>query len=180
MKCAIINHHPNFIKKLVKFLKKYNPTIIDYKKLNTDNLDKFDFIVLSGGSISLKEESLKKEKEFLRKTKKPIIGICWGTQMLSFIEGINLLRLSKKRRGLRNFKIGNKKGKMYYNHISRIEKCPKNYEILVKNHGIIDMIKHKTKPIIGFQCYPECSGKFGKEIFDLWIKKLLKGEHKNS
>ena len=100
--------------------------------------------------------------------------------MLAFIEGIKILRLSRKRVGLRNFRIDDKKGKMFYDHKSHIEKCPKNYEILVKNHGIIDMIKHKTKPIIGFQCHPECSGKFGREIFDLWVNKLIKESNKNS
>ncbi len=175
MKCAIINHHKGFVKKLNKFLQKYNPTIIDHKKLDISKLDKFDFVVLSGGTLNLrKEDCVKKEKEFFKRTKKPVIGICMGLQLLAFVEGVNLLRLSKRRKGLRNFRISNKKGKMFYDHISHIEKCPKDYEVLVESYGIINMIKHKTKPIIGFQCHPECSGKFGKEVFDLWVKKLIK------
>ncbi len=175
MKCLIINNNTKFLDKLIALLANYNPIVVDYKKFSINSISDFDFLVLSGGSINISyPNNLKKIKKFLRKTNKPILGICLGLQILSITFSSTLLDLKQQRKGFFDFDFFGAKGSLYYIHSCFIKDVPEEFEILVKSGDIIELIKHKIKPLVGLQGHPEMSNEYGKKIINLFVDKFVK------
>lgn len=175
MKCAIINHDTKFIEKLKEFLLEFNPEIINYKDFKKDELDKYDFIVLSGGPIHISyKEDLVEEKIWMNQTNKPILAICLGLQIYGVSNNQKLETLQEKRIGFHKTKINNLEGEGYFSHIHYIKNMPDEFEILYKNNDMIEVFKHKSKPILAVQWHPEMSEKFGQELKKYFIKNYVK------
>ena len=61
-----------------------------YEDVRLPNLEEIDFLIIMGGPMSVNDEDkfswLKAEKQFIRafiKTKKPVLGICLGAQLIA-------------------------------------------------------------------------------------------------
>ncbi|MBU0665913.1 MAG: gamma-glutamyl-gamma-aminobutyrate hydrolase family protein [Nanoarchaeota archaeon] len=158
----------------------YNPKLVDYEKFRRDCAKDFDFVVLSGGSIHISNpDELVEEKVFLKKTNKPVLGICLGLQLLGVAFGSKILELPNIRRGFFDFELFGKKGKIYFAHSWFLKDAPKEFEVLRKSGDIIEVMVHKKKPFLGLQAHPEMSGEYGVIIRDLFINRFVKRNEKN-
>ena len=178
MKGIIINHDSSFIDDLKKLFE--NCDVIHYKDLEEgiDVLYEYDYVVLSGGPINISgREDLVEEKIFLKKTNKPVIGICLGFEILCVAEGSKLPPLGRLREGFFELNFFGTKGKLYQSHSWLIEDAPSCYEVLEKTGKIIELVVHKEKPFLGIQGHPEKSGKFGVYIRDFFLNNFVK-KHK--
>ena len=175
MKCLIIDHKTAYKKELLNFLSGFSPKMVDYEEFNPKETESFDFIVLSGGPIHISaEEDIKKEKEFIRNTNKPILGICLGLQIFGAMFGSKLFELDRLRKGFFNFELHGEKGTCYFNHKWFVKDAPPEFEVLRRNEEIIEALRHKTKPFLGVQCHPEISGEYGEKIKKIFIEEYVK------
>lgn len=143
------------------FVHKWN----DLGNLNSKD---FDAVILSGGSafqIVGNEEKLKDEIRIIKDCAKPLIGICYGNELIVETFGGTLEKMDVKHSGVSTVNVvvsdkifGNLKTfEVFESHEWRIEKMPRNFTILAKSSHSIEAIKHKSLPIYGFQFHPEKS-----------------------
>ena len=95
---------------------------------------------------------------------KPVIGICLGCEIICKAFGGELEFMPEHEIGKKEFeildkslaeKVGSRELIAFESHSLRIKKIPEDfYEVVRSNHGP-EIIKHKTKPIIGIQFHPE-------------------------
>ena len=168
MKALIIDNHSKYIGKIIKTLKffKIKYSVIDFAAFKFDRSEKFDLIILSGGNMSIAGTSaLAEEKKLIEYSSKPIFGICFGFQLISFVYGKKTTELPDKILGVEEINVfdlnklginyNSKKLKVYESHKFVIKNPPKSCEVFgISKYGL-EIIKHKTKPIMATQFHPE-------------------------
>lgn len=131
-------------------------------------------IILSGGPLCLSTEltiSLinKNIAVVLRLKNVPILGICFGFQLLVASYGGNIVSMDKESRGVKKVEIlfpnspifkflktKNKCIEVFQSHKDKVKEVPPNFEIIViDENNIIQGIENKTSNIWGFQFHPE-------------------------
>ncbi len=161
-------------------------TIINPLQIGLSEADKFDLIILSGRKSDSKNKfrkQLSKEVELVRKTKKPVLGICFGLKLIAYAFGGRSVKLSKKRTGIVKIKVIKKDEilnssdfKVYESHCWALKKLPKDFIGLAESKDGFEIIKHRKKMIYAFQFHPEMSIKktSGAEIFDNLLNLIKK------
>lgn len=170
MKGLIINHNTQYIEKLVELFK---CDVMNHVDFDVNIVEQYDYIVLSGGPINIsKENNVVDEKKWLKKTNKPILGICLGLQILCLVydKTLEYNELWFNRKMYEYLIIDNKNYDMFYNHKYHFSKIPKGFDGEVRNNVLIYM-KHKKKPIMAFQGHPEMSEQ-GEEIRDYFLRMV--------
>lgn len=170
MKGLIINHNTRYIGKLIHLFKGCD--VMNFSNFDPERCELYDYIILSGGPIDITGDNIKEEKEWLRTTKKPILGICLGIQILCLAYGEEMNKFSQNRKIIENLKFIDINYNMFYNHTYYFSKIPNDFVGEIKNN-IVVYIKHKTKPIIAFQGHPEMTEQ-GDRIRDFFLNEIVK------
>lgn len=167
--CKETLHEYEFVKPIENIIKKDFFTK-NYSKIQKSDLEKADKIIICGTSLKDNEFSKDIKKfEWIKNTKKPILGICAGMQIISLIYEAKLLK--KQEIGFYNeeFKkefLSLKGIKEVYHLHNNYATLPKEFEKFNKSK-IPQAIKHKTKPIYGVLFHPEVRN---KELIRIFIK----------
>lgn len=179
----IINNESKFIKIFQKELERQN---IEYEIINHDkriDMQKYKDVkgvILSGGSIGLYDKSNVNDYVALNNFNVPIIGFCMGHELIAVAFGGAIEKLPKAQMGMEEVVIdkGDKifkglKDKIFLKekHTSHVSRLPENFEILAHSDVCpIEVMKHKNKPIYGFQSHPEVLGNNGKTIMKNFLE----------
>lgn len=159
MKILIVDNHSVNTKKLVHLFAGFDISVCDCDSFSPEKTENFDLVVLSGGSHVYAAENTKKaydtEIDFIKTTKKPIIGICLSCQLIAKAFGGTLEKLEEKKHGIFEIKLGKKSYNVYKSHKYAIDKLPPQLELIAESETGPEIIKHKTKPVYGFQFHPE-------------------------
>lgn len=144
-----------------------------------------DLTVLSGGHhlyVTEHPEAYQTEIKFIKTSKKPILGVCLGAELVANTFGAKLEFLESKENGLVNIEVIENSPifknipnfKVYENHRLTISSLPKELIGLARSEKGFEVIKHLTKPIYGFQFHPEMfeDKACGDEIFRNLIQSL--------
>ncbi len=181
MKILLINNHsPHLIELISKFK---NVKVVDFEKIKKGEENKFDAIVLSGGSsfpIIYYEKKYSKELDIIRKSDKPILGICLGFELINFAFGEKLKLMNKREKGKIKIKQISKdklfsllpnEFEVYGSHRWIV---PKNrfLKSIAKSKDCIEAVKHPEKNIWGVQFHPEVFVK--KSHAERILKNFLK------
>jgi|BEDMetMinimDraft_2_1075160.scaffolds.fasta_scaffold01546_4 GMP synthase - Glutamine amidotransferase domain len=151
---------------------------------NSDFSINFDAFIIGGGPARLSKNSyeVKRIRELVYQSSKPILGICLGFQILSLIYGGELTS-SKPSFGPQKIFIEKYDALLnnipnsfvaWESHNDTLTKLPEDFEVLAYSKlnatKIVEIIKHKSKLIYGVQFHPEVDHtEFGKEILNNFV-----------
>jgi len=130
-----------------------------------------DLVFLSGSSHMLtkpeNQRSFEPEMQLIREGNFPILGICYGHQMIGLAFGAKLLDTGHTTRGYERVKILHDhpvfKGfgsevRVSESHRQALASVPQEFECLASSASSnVEIIAHKSRPIYGFQFHPERS-----------------------
>ncbi len=124
-----------------------------------------DLIILSGGSAMQlvgNEAEFAREIELVRTTEKPVIGICFGCEIMAVAFGATLRELEVKHEGIKEIEILEegaastpRRVKVYEYHRWIIDQMPEGFEIVGRSKDGPELIRHTSKPLYGLQFHPE-------------------------
>lgn len=177
MKILLVDNESHYLNKLKRLLGAKK--VINWRKLNKIKANNYDLVVLSGGHLFPVQDHDKDyaaEIKLIKQIKVPLIGICLGSELIAHVFGGKLSRLKHKEHRRLNIKEGKQKVTVYENHRWVLKKLPKHFICLAKSRDGIEMFKHETLSIYGFQFHPEVlvSTTDGKKILLAVLKTFNK------
>lgn len=143
-------------------------------------------IVLSGGPESVYEENSPSVEKELFSLNIPILGICYGMQLIAHLNGGTVERAESKEFGkaaLEILEIENplfenvkQHSQIWMSHGDHITKLPDDFKVIAQTNTSIAAIMNNSN-IYALQFHPEVSHSiFGKEILENFIFKICKCE----
>lgn len=162
-------------------------TLAAWDKLASLRPSDFDLVVLSGGSlfsVAGNEERLKDELRIIREDKKPLIGICFGCELIADAFGGVLERMPTDHQGdvlvsiepaYRGF-FDVESFVSYEHHAWKIKELPKDFVMMASSKHGPELIRHANLPIYGLQFHPEkvIEKGAGKQILGKILASLFK------
>jgi GMP synthase-like glutamine amidotransferase len=187
MKILLVNNKTKHFDELTKALAGHKVEIQDYKPgIWFHDMGK-DLIILSGGGGEGREVQdfhepnvlwYEHEMQFIRKTDKPILGICMGFEVISAAFGAKITKMPKGIEGFTNLnttlkgiqKLKTRKLRQFEAHDWRVKTVPrKHFDVLAKSNTGVEILRHKKRPIIATQFHPEVVGG------TLDVNRIIKG-----
>ncbi|MDD4989432.1 MAG: hypothetical protein PHV42_03330 [Candidatus Pacebacteria bacterium] len=167
MKILLINNGEVSSEKLEKTLRaKHTVDVLDWKKDDVGDENKYDLIILSGchtDPVIGNDKMLKSEMDLIKRTKKPLLGISYGCELVAFVFGGHLERLETSKNenvdvnviepdplfeDCRHFKA-------FENERWVITDVSRDLQPLAFSSYGIEALKHTSRPIYGLQFDPE-------------------------
>ena len=157
----------------------YHLPAIQSTKSMVESMNNILGIILLGSAASVHDdfEWMKDIELVLKKAvdnKIPILGICFGHQLIGKIFGgkIDFLWGSKKKIGIRKVKINHNsllkdswEDYLIYSHNEGVVSCPKNFSIFGSSTMVAtEAMSHNYLPIWSFQSHIESSKDFAERI----------------
>lgn len=192
MKTLILNFYPsNQESKIIPYIdliKNFSDyQIVLENEFNLNFLRKINSIILSGSPKMLsKNEFNEKILEILKEIEIPILGICYGHQLLAKAFGGEIGRHSEFIEKDEEIFILDKKD-IFYNLPDKIVAKESHYEYVIKSSlektdleviafspsCEVEAIRHKKKKIFGLQFHIERSGDIGYEIIKNFYQRVI-------
>ncbi len=165
MRVALINNGTKYLDALQALLSRHDVALFDYSEVVS--IPAVDLIVLSGGSqfpILEHEGKLDDEIHLIRTTEVPLIGICYGCELIAHALGGELYLLpGGKVSGNERIEItmsdplfdGHTELEVFESHQWAIHSIPEELEILAQSEFGPEVFRHRTRALWGFQYHPE-------------------------
>ncbi len=129
----------------------------------------FDAVVLSGGEDPLSSpevaETYTEAASWIRNTERPMLGICFGHQLIGFAFGGRVARLNRKFEGFYDIDITQHNNifrglpdsiKVYKSNQRIVTKTTPDFELLATSVDYeVEAFKHRERPVFGVQFHPE-------------------------
>ena len=143
--------------------------IISHKKITIDQIDHTTKgIILSGGPLNVYESNKYSfDKRILFKNI-PVLGICFGHQILSKVMGGRVKQSKHREFGLaniykkndseiiRNFFKNKKSINVWMSHADQVSKLPKNFKVVASSQNSnFAIVENKAQKFYGVQFHPE-------------------------
>lgn len=171
------------IENLYKFLKKYSDVCTSEDFVFRKNISG---IVISGSERFISENEYKDEWiDFVRNSGIPILGICYGMQLISYSFGA-ILEKKERIKGLRKINIIKKKGifeglpeepYLPESHYERVIGVSDIQEITAISKTGIEGIEIKERKVFGTQFHFERSRKYGGIIIKNFLRIIDEKSH---
>ena len=170
-KILIIDFGSQFTQLIARRIREFGvfSEIISHKKIKNKDVDiSVKGIILSGGPLNVYEiNKYKFDKKIIEKSV-PILGICFGHQMLSKLNGGRVKQSKHREFGLanilkindslliKNFFNNRKSIKVWMSHADQVSKLPKNFKTVASSQNSkFAIIENKLKNFYGVQFHPE-------------------------
>ncbi len=145
------------------------------------NLEDVKGFVLSGGPESSNIDGNPKIDKSIFDSKKPILGVCYGMQVLAHQEGGEIANEGKKEFGHAEIELKNnslifngidEKVNVWMSHGDKVKSLPEGYEIIASsNNSPIAAFQNHSKNHFGLQFHPEVTHtKFGTKIIENFVE----------
>jgi len=171
-KILIIDFGSQFTQLIARRVREYGvfSEIISHKKINTSEILKKNIggIILSGGPLNVYENDKFKFDKKILKLNLPVLGICFGHQVLSKELGGRVKKSKHREFGLATiFKVSNsiltknffnKKNtsNVWMSHADQVSKMPKNFKIVASTkNSKLTIIENTENNLYGVQFHPE-------------------------
>jgi GMP synthase (glutamine-hydrolysing) A subunit len=173
----IIDNYPRFkgiksLKRIRKISSKFQKIkIIKYYELKNPNLEGYDGIILTGSSSCIINKCVSMAYseviKLILSANVPILGICFGLQLISYAYGATIVKMDKRRKGYFQVKLIKNDDPIFNgidkrqiivkeNHLNKVKNLLKEFELLASSEQCeIEAIRHKNKFLYGLQFHPE-------------------------
>ena len=163
--------------------------IISHKKVKNKNIDNsIKGIILSGGPLNVYQINKYSFDKKIIENQIPVLGICFGHQILSKLNGgrvkqskyreFGLANIRKKRESILTKNFFNKKNinKVWMSHADQVSKLPKNFNVIASSQNSkFAIIENKKKNFYGVQFHPEVTHtENGKKLINNFIFLICK------
>ncbi|MDC0010025.1 glutamine-hydrolyzing GMP synthase [Candidatus Pelagibacter sp.] len=167
--------------------------IVSHKKIKITQIIKENIagIILSGGPLNVYENDKFKFEKKILKLGVPILGICFGHQILSKLLGGKVKKSKHREFGLatinkvsnsiltKNFFNKNKTSDVWMSHADQVSKMPKNFKVVASTkNSKLTIIENTKDNFYGVQFHPEVThtnkGKVLLRNFVFFICKIKK------
>ncbi len=163
--------------------------IVSHKKIkNKDIINSIKGIILSGGPLNVYEINKYSFDKKIIENKIPVLGICFGHQILSKLNGGRVKQTNNREFGLaniykkkdspltKNFFVRKKTIKVWMSHADQVSKLPKNFSVIASSQNSkFAIVENKHKKFYGVQFHPEVTHtENGKNIIRNFIFKICK------
>lgn len=187
MNILVVDNTTSYLPQLKNLLSKENFSVVPYSDLENTSIEEFDAIILSGGhqfSVEGNQNRFEKEISLIQNTQKPILGICFGFELISYAFGAKLELLQNKETGIINIEVIESDKifsnipnfQVYESHRWVVKETPDDLIALARSKDGIEAVKHKSRPIYGVQFHPEMfvEKTCGDEIFFNFLNIIIK------
>ena len=163
--------------------------IISHKKVKNKNINiSIKGIILSGGPLNVDEINKYSFDKKIINNGVPILGICFGHQILSKLNGgkvkqskhreFGLANIHKKKESLltKSFFKNKRINKVWMSHADQVFKLPKNFNVIASSQNSkYAIIENKIKRFYGVQFHPEVTHTDnGKKLISNFIFLICK------
>ena len=144
-------------------------------------------IILSGGPSTVTKEKFERVPIEIFSKKIPILGICYGLQLIAKLYGGKIKSSKRKREFGRAFIFKKRhseltknffknKSSVWMSHEDAVVKLPKNFQVIAyTKDSRLTIIENKKKKIYGVQFHPEITHTDnGKQIFKNFLFSICK------
>jgi len=163
--------------------------IISHKKIKSKDINySVKGIILSGGPLNVYQiNKYSFDKKIIQKGA-PVLGICFGHQIISKLNGgkvkqskfreFGLANISKKNNSLliKNLFKKKKSIKVWMSHADQVSKLPKNFKVIASSENSkFAVVENKLKNFYGVQFHPEVTHtENGKKLISNFIFLICK------
>ena len=163
--------------------------IISHKKIKSKDINHtVKGIILSGGPLNVYQiNKYSFDKKIIQKGV-PVLGICFGHQMISKLNGgkvkqskhreFGLANITKKNNSLliKNLFKNKKSIKVWMSHADQVSKLPKNFKVIASSQNSkFAVVENKLKNYYGVQFHPEVTHtENGKKLISNFIFLICK------
>ena len=163
--------------------------IISHKKIKLKDIDQtVKGIILSGGPLNVYQINKYSFDKKIINLNVPILGICFGHQILSKLNGgkvkqskhreFGLANIFKKNESLliKNFFNKQKSKKVWMSHADQVSRLPKNFKVIASStNSKFAIVENKLKRFYGIQFHPEVTHtENGKKLISNFIFLICK------
>ena len=161
----MIDNGTKYIKKLEILTRKHQVDLVYWHKEALINTGKYDLVILSGSHKDIKgnESYFANEINYARSTNIPLLGICLGFEIIIYAYGGRLEYLGQEEKGILQINLFKKDA--LFGNLHSIDAWENHRWVatfigvdlvgLAKSELGYEIVKHKEKPIYGFQFHPE-------------------------
>jgi GMP synthase-like glutamine amidotransferase len=190
-KIAIINNQGGRLRDLRALLPGYEIEVFGHDESGklAERISEFGLLIISGGGRHQRVASSKSEIRAQAKLVEgnlsniPIVGICLGAQVIARAIGARVIKLPRKREGIRFIRTVKSDSvfedkrliSAYQSHKCGVTDLPNTYEILGVSDDGIEIFRDKHRNIYGFQCHPELHRKstYASNVFANVVAEIL-------
>jgi len=137
--------------------------------VKADSWRGYDALVLSGSDSSLtravNQNRFREEIELVRQVRVPLLGICFGHQLIGYAHGERIVRMSKHFEGYQPVKILNTRtlfqglqtdAVFSQSHHDIVSRLPASFRLLATRREYeVEAMEAVSRPIFGVQFHPE-------------------------
>lgn len=154
---------------------------LQYSKVSATDLSNCDRVILSGRRRNSKEINSANSKiiSSCHRDEKPILGICYGAEIIALSLGGTIRRMPAHVQGRTGVNVtkknpltGERTGlTVYESHAFCIARLPEEFDSVAESEYCKNEIfSHASKPIFGTQFHPEKSGGDGKVVLGSFLR----------
>ncbi len=163
--------------------------IVSHKKIKSKNINNtIKGIILSGGPLNVYQiDKYSFDKKIIQKGV-PVLGICFGHQIISKLNGgkvkqskhreFGLANITKKNNSLLIKNLFKKKNsiKVWMSHADQVSKLPKNFKVIASSQNSkFAVVENKFRNYYGVQFHPEVTHtENGKKLISNFIFLICK------
>ncbi len=182
MRVALVDNGTTGLQNLLEMLSGHDVELFPFEDADQILSLPFDCIVLSGGSrfsVMSNLDILAGELRLIRESSIPLLGICFGCELIAVAFGGTLRETPNKRQGVfdirwtieTSFFPSHKSFRAFEAHRWVLDSVPSPLLTLAMSESGPEVIRHDSRPIVGFQFHPEKkpSETDGVQLFEAFL-----------
>ncbi len=190
-KILIIDFGSQFTQLIARRIREFGVfcEIVSHKKIKIKNIDhSIKGLILSGGPLNVYQINKYSFDKRIIEKQIPILGICFGHQILSKLNGgkvkqskyreFGLANIYKKKESIliKNFFNDKKINKVWMSHADQVSKLPKYFNVIASSQNSkYAIIENRSKKFYGVQFHPEVTHtQNGKRLIHNFIFLICK------